>query len=143
MALCHEHPRTARACVTTYLEKLLTRPILDVIAGLRQSATRRGLTGKRRAAVDQCADFLHKNAALVDYPRFLREGLPIATGVIEGACRHLVQDRLGITGAPWDLVSAEAILRLRALHASGDWEAYWHFHLRQEHLRHYPPPKAA
>jgi hypothetical protein len=139
MALCRENRRAARDCVTTYLEKLLTRPVVDVIAGLRQSATLRHLTGARRAAVDQCADFLHKNAPLVDYPRFLREGLPIATGVIEGACRHLVQDRLGITGAQWDLVSAEAILRLRALDASGDWEAYWHFHLRQEHLRHYPP----
>jgi hypothetical protein len=57
--------------------------------------------------------------------------LPIATGVIEGAC-NLVQDRLGITGARWGLASAEAVLRLRALATNGDWDAYWRFHLRKE-----------
>ena len=63
----------------------------------------------------------------MDYPTFLARGLPIASGVIEGACRHLIQDRLGITGARWDLPGAEAMLRLRALRTSGDWDAYWRF----------------
>jgi hypothetical protein len=61
--------------------------------------------------------------------------LPIATGVIEGACRYLVQDRMGRTGARWSLVGAEAVLRLRALRASGDFDDYWQFHLAQEHER--------
>ena len=58
-----------------------------------------------------------------------------ATGVIEGACRHLVQDRLGITGARWGLDSAEAVLRLRALNTNGDWNDYWRFHLGKERER--------
>jgi hypothetical protein len=58
---------------------------------------------------------------MMRYPEFLAQGLPIATGVIEGACRHLVQGRLGITGARWQLDGAEAVLELRAVHSSGDW----------------------
>jgi hypothetical protein len=71
------------------------------------------------------------------YPAFLALGLPIATGVIEGACRHLIQDRLGITGARWGLAGAEAVLKLRAIHSSGDWDAYWRFHEEQEARRSY------
>lgn len=62
------------------------------------------------------------------YNRALAKGLPIATGVIEGACRYLVHDRMGRTGARWSLEGAEAVLRLRALRASGDFDDYWVFH---------------
>ena len=65
----------------------------------------------------------------------LAEGWPIATGVIEGACRHLVKDRFDITGARWSLDGAEAILKLRALTANGDFDDYWVYHLRKEHER--------
>ena len=77
------------------------------------------------------------------YAAALRAGLPIASGVIEGACRSLVQDRMGLTGARWTVQGAEAVLRIRALIASGDWNAYCRFHLRKEHARNYPPVKAA
>jgi hypothetical protein len=60
---------------------------------------------------------------------------PIATGIIEGACRHIVKDRMDITGARWGLEGAEAILKLRAVTATGDFEDYWRSHLRQEHKR--------
>lgn len=71
------------------------------------------------------------------YPRALAAGWPIATGVIEGACRHLVQDRLAITGARWGLPGAEAILRLRAIKANGDLDAYWAHHTQQERQRNH------
>jgi hypothetical protein len=66
-------------------------------------------------------------------------GWPIATGVIEGACRHLVKDRMDITGARWGLESAEAILKLRALITNNDFDTYWHFHLTQEQRRVHAP----
>ncbi len=69
--------------------------------------------------------------------RSVFEGLPIATGVIEGACRHLVQDRMGRTGARWSLLGAEAVLRLRALRSSNDFDDYWQFHLAKEHERNH------
>ena len=71
------------------------------------------------------------------YDEYLALGLPIATGVIEGACRYLVKDRMERTGARWSLKGAEAVLRLRALWASGDFEAYWAFHEKQEYLRNH------
>ena len=74
---------------------------------------------------------------LMHYADALRDGLPIATGVIEGACRHLVQDRMGVGGARWSLTGAEAILRLRALRASRDFDEYWEFHLVQERSRNH------
>jgi hypothetical protein len=69
-----------------------------------------------------------------------RKGLPIATEVIEGACRHLIKDRMDITGARWGLKRAEAILKLRSLMVSGDLEAYLAFHLKQERRRNHPRP---
>ena len=65
-------------------------------------------------------------------------GWPIATGVIEGACRHLIADRLDIGGARWGLDGAEAVLTLSAVISNGDFEEYWQFHLEREHQRLYP-----
>ncbi|MFI6056019.1 ISKra4 family transposase, partial [Streptomyces violascens] len=68
----------------------------------------------------------------------LAAGWPIATGIIEGAARHIVADRLDISGARWGLDGAEAVLKLRAVSANGDLEAYWEHHLAAEHQRLYP-----
>jgi len=80
---------------------------------------------------------LQNKQAFMDCPRALAEGWPIATGVIEGACRHLVQDRMGITGARWGLDGAQAMLWLRAINASGDTSAYWAWHITQERQRNH------
>jgi hypothetical protein len=81
--------------------------------------------------------YLRNKQPFMDYPTALANGWPIATGVIEGACRHLVADRMGITGARWGLDGAQAILWLRAINASGDTSAYWHWHLTQERQRNH------
>ena len=81
--------------------------------------------------------YLTAKQPYLGYPRALANGWPIATGVIEGACRHLVQDRMAITGARWGLPGAQAILWLRALHASGDTDTYWNYHLTHEHQRNH------
>src|SRR6266704_1934865 len=88
-----------------------------------------------RAGADECARYLDNKSGYLDYATALGKGWPIATGIIEGACRHIVKDRMDITGARWGLEGAEAILRLRALIASGDFDAYWRYHLRREHER--------
>jgi len=116
--------------------------ILDGKAGLiagamRRSATRRGLSCKAREPVDKCATYLLNHAPYLHYDRYLAAGMPIATGVIEGACRHLVKDRMEITGARWGLAGAEAVLRLRALRSSGDFDAYWNFHEACEYRRNH------
>jgi hypothetical protein len=107
----------------------------QVAGGMRRSATRRGLSAAQRQGVDSCADYLLNKRDHLDYPRALREGWPIATGVIEGACRHLVKDRMDITGPRWGLEGAEAVLKLRALQTNGDLQEYWAFHLLREKRR--------
>ena len=111
---------------------------------------------RRTPAVDTCADYLQKYAQYLHYDRYLAAGYRrIATGVVEGACRYLVRDRMELTGARWRLVGAEAVLKLRALRASGDFDAYWDFHEAREyernhaqryagkHRRSEPPPSPA
>jgi hypothetical protein len=116
---------------------------LDVLSGkagiaaasIRRKATRLRLSKPGRAKADQCASYLISKKPYLDYPTALASGWPIATGVIEGACRHIVRDRFDITGARWSLEGAEAVLKLRALRANGDWAGYWTYHLQQEHQR--------
>jgi hypothetical protein len=127
----------AETWVTERLLSLLRGKASDVAAGIRRSATLRGLSPEARRAADVCAGYLLKYRDHLDYHLCLAAGLPIATGVIEGACRHLIKDRMDITGARWGLDGAEAVLRLRALRSSGDFDAYWPFHEQQEHLRNH------
>lgn len=136
-SLFAEGDPAAEVWVQVQLREILRGRSRQVAAGMRRSATLRGLTAKERAGVDKCANYLGKYRAYLHYDRYLAAGLPIATGVIEGACRYLVKDRMELTGARWRLPGAEAVLCLRSLRASGDWEAYWAFHLQQEYQRHH------
>jgi len=129
----------AEAWVQTHALALLKGKVSDVAAGMRRSATRKNLSQQAREPVDKCADYLLKNKVRFDYATALANGWPIATGIIEGACRHLVKDRMELSGARWSLDGAEAVLRLRALRSSGDFEEYIAFHRRQERKRNYAP----
>ena len=104
---------------------------------MRCAATVANLPADKRKPVDKCADYLLKYSPYVKYDRYLDAGYPIASGVIEGACRYLVRDRMELTGARWRLAGAEAVLRLRALRASGDFDAYWSFHEAREYQRNH------
>jgi hypothetical protein len=109
----------------------------QVAAGIRRRATTYGYSEHERKGADTCAAYLDAKAPYLDYATALSNGWPIATGIIEGACRHIIKDRFDITGARWSLNGAEAILKLRALHANGDFEQYWPWHLRRERQRIY------
>ncbi len=97
-----------------------------------------GLAVSRRNGTDDCVRYLSTRHEYLRYDQALANGWPIATGVIEGACRHLIGDRLDIGGARWGLDGAEAVLTLRAAISNGDFEEYWRFHLEREHQRLYP-----
>jgi len=108
-----------------------------VASGMRRSATFRKLEKSTREPIDNCARYLLNHSAYLKYDEYLRLGYPIATGVIEGACRYLVKDRMGITGARWGLKGAEAILKLRSLKISGDYNTYWKFYEDNQYYRNY------
>jgi hypothetical protein len=129
--------KDAEAWVQQRLMWLLQGAHAKVRANLRRNATARNLDATKMKPVRACLRYLRGVRNYLAYNEALAGGLPIATGVIEGACRYLVKDRMEKTGARWSLEGAEAVLRLRALRASGDFDAYWALHLDREHSRHH------
>lgn len=93
---------------------------------------------RSREQIDAAIRYLTSHAAFLRYDQALEAGWPIATGIIEGAVRHIVADRLDIGGTRWGLEGAEAVLKLRTVVANGHFPAYWHHHLAQEHHRVHP-----
>ena len=121
-------PGPARSCTA--------RPA-QVAAGIRRRATTYGYPP---AKGEKARTTLRPLPRRQDSPTWTtpppwRTGWPIATGIIEGACRHIVNGPHGHNGRTMGPGGAEAILRLRAIIASGDFDAYWHYHLRREHER--------
>ena len=140
-ALFGESNVKAEAWVADRLHALLTgRSGGDIARTIRWWAARnKDLCEPALRAIETSCDYLadRKRTRLLHYQQALRDGLPIATGVIEGACRYLVKDRMDRTGARWSLTGAEAVLCLRALRASGDFDAYWAFHLARDSQRNH------
>ena len=140
-ALFDKGDPAAEPWVEGHIQRLLNGGSHRVVQALRQTITKRGMTSQEAKPLEKAANYLHKLREFIRYDAFLEAGLPIATGVIEGACRHLVKDRMDVTGARWGLEGAEAVLRLRALKSSGDLDRYWGFHHRRElernHLNNY------
>jgi len=137
IALCGEANEKLALWVSKHLLAILRGRSGHVAAGIRRSATLQKLDPKARKAVDSCAKYLLNHSQYLRYDKYLVLGLPIATGVIEGACRYLIKDRMDITGARWSLLGAESVLRLRALHSNGDFDEYWRFHEQQEYQRNH------
>jgi hypothetical protein len=117
---------------------ILQGDALQVAERIRARVLGSKLTAAQRKSALEAATYLANKAPHLDYPTALAKGWPIATGVIEGACRHLVKDRLEIGGARWGLDTAEAILTLRATVTNGDFDDYWRHHQQQQHHRTYP-----
>ena len=134
------HPADSEALdawVRVRLLEILRGHASHVAAGMRRSATLRSLPAAKRKRVDKCADYLLTYTRYLRYHTALSTGLPIASGVIEGTCRHLVDDRMNLTGARWSLTGAEAVLQLRALRSSDDFDDYWVFHELCEYQRNH------
>lgn len=130
-----EGDTAAQTWVHDNATKVLNGTARQVAAAIRRRATQKKLTATRRKGADTCANYLTAKSPYLDYPAALASGWPIATGVIEGACRHLVKDRMDLTGARWGLTGAESVLKLRALRTNGDWDQYLKYHLTQEQSR--------
>lgn len=110
----------------------------DVADTIENQARTAGLPAQQRRAADDAIRYFRGHADYLRYDRALAAGWPIATGVIEGAARHLIADRLEIGGARWGLTGAEAVLTLKALIDNGDFQTYWQHHLTREHHRLHP-----
>ena len=71
------------------------------------------------------------------YDEYLAAGYPIGSGVAEGACRHLVKDRMEQTGMRWTVAGAQAMLHVRALYVNDQWDDFLEFRVEQEQARLY------
>jgi hypothetical protein len=128
----------ARAFVAERLQRLLQGQVGYVIGGLKQMVTKQGLRGSRRQQASAVIGYLHRSRRFMHYDEYLAAGYPIGSGVAEGACRHLVKDRMEGTGMRWRIEGAQAMLDLRAVYLNGDWEAFQRYRIDLEQNRLYP-----
>lgn len=133
-----EGSREAEAFVRDRLRRVLEGESRYVRIGLRQMATKRGLADAPTKAIDRICTYLEANEPRLRYDVYLAAGYPIASGVLEGACRHFVKDRMERSGMRWTPAGAQAMLDLRACWLNGDWAAYQAFHITRETERVHP-----
>lgn len=138
-ALCFydEGSPQAREFVTERLRVLLQGKAGRMIGGLKQMLSKHELSGARKHCLEQVIGYLERNRKHMRYEICLAKGYPIGSGVIEGACRNLINDRLELTGMSWTLQGAESIMRLRAVHINKDWDVFWTRRRKSERSRLY------
>jgi hypothetical protein len=128
----------AAAFVRARLGRILRGEVRGVVRGLRRLGTRRGLPAAKRRGLGVICRYLASNAARMQYDAYLAAGYPIASGVIEGACRHYVKDRMERSGMRWSKAGAQALLDVRSEYLNGDWDTFQTFRIEHETERLYP-----
>ena len=128
--------------VKGYVEKILCGNASSVIRSLRWKATHYCLTGERLKQVQKSCTYFENNASWMRYGDYLKAGYPIASGVIEGACRHVVVERMEGTGMRWIMGGAQSMLNLRCIHVSGHWDKFMEYHIQREQNAIYPAKAA-
>jgi hypothetical protein len=150
--LLHVTPRLWAAAKLLYGEKskevlpfvrqsvtqVLEGKVETVIRTVRRRAQERGLASAKKKTLARICSYLNKNRHRMRYDEYLRKGYPIASGVIEGACRHLIKDRMERAGMHWTLTGAQAMLDLRSVWIGGSWEAFQQQRIERETERLYP-----
>jgi hypothetical protein len=128
----------AEAFVRERVLRVLQGKASGVIRGLREMATKHELTGAKKRTIASVCRYLEANLDRMHYDEYLREGYPIASGAVEGACRNLVKDRMERAGMHWTLAGAQAMLDVRSIHVSGLWDEYQNHRIERESSRLYP-----
>lgn len=118
--------------------RVLGGKVSQVVKGLRQSVTKLRLRGVKRKTLLGVAGYLYRNRTRMRYDQYLAKGWPIASGPVEGACKNLIKDRMERSGMRWTEAMAEAIVKLRAIYLSGDFDRYWSFHVERDQQRLHP-----
>jgi hypothetical protein len=134
----HRHKEHQEAFVQERLLRILRGDVSGVVTGMRRMASQRGLRGEALKAVTTACNYFERNASRMRYDEYLRAGYPIASGVIEGACRHLIKDRMEQGGMRWTLAGAEAMLNVRSVNASSEWQAFGSWRQAEQAERVHP-----
>jgi hypothetical protein len=136
-ALLGESHPTRTAWVRGHLADLLAGQTATVITALETAAADPACTASQRHVVLRTVGYYQRNRPYMHYDEYLARGWPIGTGVVEGACGHVVKDRMQQAGMRWTKAGAQAVLDLRAVRLNGDWDAYWQCHRRRQQERRY------
>ena len=135
------HPQgscAAEKFVRDRVTRILHGEVRGVIRGLKRMGTTNGVRGNKRTSLRKICGYFEKNRHRMRYDHYLACGYPIASGVIEGACRHVVKDRLERTGMNWTIPGAEAMLELRCIYLTEQWDTFNEFRIARETQRLYP-----
>jgi hypothetical protein len=111
-----------------------TETVIQTLEGLAQDPS---TSPAQQEVMNTTIGYYRRNRPYMHYDRYLARGWPISTGVVEGACGHLVKDRMERSGMRWTKSGAQAILELRAVRVNGDWDAYHSFRRQCQHQRLY------
>ncbi len=130
--LFHGAKQAQEEFVTARLRMLLEGKVGGVIKGLKQMGTQQRLAGEKKRNLAKVVGYLERNRNHMQYDQYLRAGYPIGSGVIEGACRHVIKDRMERAGMLWTLDGASALLRLRVVHTNGHWDDYQEYRIARE-----------
>jgi hypothetical protein len=124
--------------VRAWVLQVLKGKTKAVLQDMRQQGEKHGLKGTRKKELAKACNFLDKRRGQMRYHRYLKAGYPIASGVIEGACRHYVKDRMERTGMSWKQPGAQAMLELRSVALNGDWDEFQSFYRQRQCAALYP-----
>jgi len=133
-----EGSQAAEDFVRARVLRVLQGKAAGVIRGLREMATKHGISGNKKKTISTVCGYLKANLERMRYDEYLRAGYPIASGAVEGACRHLVKDRMERAGMHWTIPGAQAMLDVRSIHVSGLWDEYQQYRVQCETERLYP-----
>jgi len=132
-----EDDRESEKWVGQKIEMILKGKTDAVIVDIFNKAVETKISKDKLRPIAKCLKYLSNHVEYLRYEQYLAKGYPIGTGIIEGTCRHLVRDRMELTGARWSVKGAESILKLRALRLNGDLDDYWAFHEKKEYERNH------
>lgn len=132
-----EGSKDAELFVKNRVFTILNGNVGQVVKGLRSMITKRKISGNKKETLSGVSNYLYRNRSRMKYHLYLKNGLPIASGSVEGACKNLIKDRMERSGMRWGKIGAEAMVKMRAVYLSGDFDDYWKFHVEQEQKRLY------
>jgi hypothetical protein len=128
----------AEQFVKQRMRMVLNGNVGSVLRGLRRMGSLRRFRKRKREQLDKICRYLANNQSRMNYHAYLAEGYPIASGIIEGACRNLAKDRMERSGMRWVLDGAHAMLGLRSIFLGGLWDRFIQFRIEEERARLYP-----
>ena len=109
------------------LQLILEGKVASYIMELQSEMLNENLSKSKENTFIKVITYFKNHRQYMKYEEYLARGYPIGSGVVESACGHVIKDRMEITGARWGISGAEAILKLRSILKSNDWDSYWEF----------------